>query len=77
MVALRGRSRSAEKAEIRPLNRRRNGQSGAQGAAGVPRGPLDPDSPPAVAGRFAAPYSRCTARPRPRDHSSALDCCVS
>ena len=70
MVARQGRSRSGEKAEIRPLNRHRNGQSGAHGAA---RGPPGTPSNPVAAGG----YSRCTARPRPSDHSSALDCCVS
>ena len=80
MVARPGRSRSAEKAEIRPLNRRRKAQSGGQGAAGVPGGPLVTDSPPMGAGGFpgsAARYSRCTASPRPSDHSNALDCWVS
>ena len=70
MVARRGLIQSGEKARSGAAYRRRNGESGAQGAARTSsRRPCE-----VVAARD---YSRCTARPRPSDHSSALDCCVS
>ncbi len=76
MVARQRRWRSNEKAENRPAYRRRNGKSGVRDAApGAWLGDRKPAPGGTAAGRRR--YSRCTARPNPRDHSSALDCCVS
>lgn len=71
MVAPERVFRSGEKAGSGAANRRRNDESGAHGAARAPPGALL-SSRPQPGG-----YSRWFARPRPSDHSSALDCWVS